>query len=133
MKTSFDSWLSALAEGRKGGDALGDDVIPQGVRGLPWGMVIALPGNWAGSTLVASISVAVDAATPIATPSVSGPSYDSVNDYTTWTLAIADTTVFPADAVGEGVQSFPMMIKFTPAGGTQMALIGGAFTVLAKA
>lgn len=132
MKTSFDTWLSAMAEGGKGGSALGPLDIPQFVRGMPWMMPVALPGNWSGSTIAATISAGPDSGTVLASPAVGGGTYDADTLYTTWTLSLPAGTAFPADADGDGVECWPMLITFTPAGGTPMPLIGGAFTVVGK-
>lgn len=132
MKTSFDTWLSAMAEGGKGGSALGPTDIPQFVRGLAWTMPVALPGNWSGSTIGATISSGPDAGTALATAAVSAGSYDPDTQYTTWTLSLPGNTAFPADADGNGVECWPILITFTPAGGSTMPLLGGAFTVVGK-
>lgn len=132
MKTSFDTWLVALAEAGMGGSALEKRDIPRFVRGINWSMIVAMPGDWTGGAMAATISASPDAPTPLATPSVTAADYDPVTDYTSWTLSLPGSTAWPTDADGDGVEAWPMLITFTPSGGDRMALIGGAFTVVGK-
>ncbi len=138
MKTAFDDWLQQLAAAGKGGSLLADDEIPTATRGEVFTYPIVLPGNWAGGTIEASIRATPDAASALATLSISSASYDSVTGMTTWTASLASGTgtnstgSLPADADGNGFEAFPISFFFTPSGGTRQLLFGAPFILLGK-
>lgn len=138
MKTTFDPWLQQLAAAGKGGIALAADEIPTATRGLAFSYPIVLEGDWTGATIAAVIRSSPDAASALATLTVSSASYDSVSGFTTWTASLASGTganstgSLPADTDGGGVEAFPISFLMTPSGGAEFLLFGGAFILLGK-
>ena len=138
MKTSFDTWLAELASAGRGGSALASDDVPIATRGLAWSMIVALAGDWTTATLAGSVSAAPDAASPLATFTVSSASYSSVTGYTTWTLSLASGT--GSNSTGalppEGVRRIMKGKYSTPSPsvsvGSANTLIGGALSVVGK-
>lgn len=138
MKTAFDVWLQALAAAGKGGSALTADEIPTATRGTAFSYPIVMLGDWTGATIAAAIRAAPDAASALATLTISSASYNGVTGYTTWTATLASGTganstgSLPADTDGDGVEIFPISFLFTPSGGTQSLLFGAPFVLLGK-
>ncbi|NBW09754.1 MAG: hypothetical protein EBR82_17195 [Caulobacteraceae bacterium] len=138
MSTTFDAWLQQLAAAGKGGSALTATDLPPATRGLAWSLPIALQGNWSTASLAGAIRAAPDAASALATLSITGGTFDSASGYTTWTATLASGTganstgALPADTDGDGVEKFPISFLFTPSGGSQSLLFGGAFTLVGK-
>lgn len=138
MKTAFDEWLQQLAAAQKGGAALGGDEIPTVTRGELLSYPIMLPGDWTGGTIEAAIRATPDAASTLATLTISAASYDLTSGYTTWTATLAagtgsnSTGSLPADTDGDGVEVFPISFFFTPSGGTRQLLFGAPFVLLGK-
>lgn len=135
MATEFDSWLRALAATGKGGSALTEIDIPAAIRGEAWSMPVLLAGDWSAGTLAGAIRATPDAATALATLTVTGGTYDSGTGFTSWTASLASGTgsnstgSLPADTDGDGVERFPIAFTLTSISGT---LFGGAFTLLGK-
>lgn len=138
MSTTFDDWLKQLAAAGKGGTSLSTTDLPPATRGLAWSLPILLQGDWTGATIAAAIRAAPDAASALATVTVSSASYSSSTGFTTWTASLASGTganstgVLPADTDGNGVETFPISFLITPSGGAQSLFFGGAFTLLGK-
>jgi len=138
MATSFDEWLQQLAAAGKGGSALSLIDLPPATRGLAWSLPILLQGDWTSGAIAAVIRATPDAASALATLTVSSASYDAVTGFTTWTASLASGTgsnstgVLPADTDGNGIEAFPISFLITPSGGSQSLLFGGAFTLLGK-
>lgn len=138
MRTTFDTWLQALAAAEKGGASLSDDEIPTATRGEAFTYPIVMEGNWTGGTIAAAIRATPDAASALATLTVSAASYDSVAGMTSWTASLAagtganSTGSLPADTDGDGIEAFPISFFLTPSGGTRGLLFGAPFILLGK-
>jgi hypothetical protein len=130
--TSFDDWLRALRAAQKG-----PVTLPAATRGLAWSCPVRLSGDWSGAALEGSISIAPDAADPLATFTVTGPVV--AGGYSTWTLSIpagtgaGQTGGLGTDADLDGKIELPAMLRLTPSGGVKSTLFGAVFTVLGKA
>ena len=133
--TAIDDWLQALAAAGKGGTSVTSADVPPATRGIAYSLPMVLAGDWTGATISGSISASPDAASPLATFTVSSASYDSGTGMTTWTASLTGSAVtgLPADTDGNGTEQFPAMFRITPSGGAETLLFGCVFTVIGKA
>lgn len=125
--TPFDDWLQQLAAAKKG-----PWPIPIH-RGLPFEYVIALEGNWTGSTLIGGLRLSPDAPDPVLVSfTVTGPVV--VASVSTFTLSLTkvQTAALPSDAEADGVVELVYDLLFTPSGGTQQRLFGGVANLIGK-
>lgn len=135
MATTFDTWLHTLQAGGKGGASVS---LKLATRGLAWEDVIEISGDWSDATIEGSIRAAPDAASALATVTVSAGTYDAGDDVTTFDVSLASGTgsnstgILPSDSDGDGVEYLPIAFYMTPSGGSKELLFGAAFPLTGK-
>lgn len=135
MATTFDAWLAACAAAGKGGARW----VWTATRGLAFGIVLDLDGDWTGTAMAAYVRQQPDAAgAALVDFSVTGPVVVTVGDIVTsaftFTLAAGSgansTGALPADTDGDGVVDLPLFITLTESGGTADLFAGGIMRVI---
>lgn len=131
MFTPFPDWLQQLSRAGKR--------IPDGSitidRGLPFKWPFALEGDWSEATVAASLRLYPDAAgAPLAALDVTGTSFDSSSNLTTFAVSLTETQTetLPADTALDGIVQLAFDVLLTPLGSIQFRLMGGVATVAGK-
>lgn len=130
MATQWDDWLRQLAAARKG------PVTLYASRGRAFETTITLAADYTGSTLRGQVRAAPDAASNLASFTVSGPTV--AGGQTSFVISLAagsganSTGVLPQDSSGEGSISLPFDLLLTPSGENEELLFGGTLVVLGR-
>lgn len=131
MKAPFEPWLRQLAaSGRR---------IPDGTitidRGMPFNWPFTITGDWTGATVKASLRQEPDAAGAVVIDlTASNDGYDAGSNKTGFTLSLtkAQTGGLLADDDGDALVTLALDVLFTPSGGVQERLMGGAVVLAGK-
>lgn len=127
MKTPFDIWLRELGAAGK--------LVKRGIRidrGVPFAWSFALAGDWTSATIKSALRLNPDAGEPIEEFSCSNDGM--IDEATVFTIALTadETGALPFDGTGEAVTRMAWDILFTPPGGDELRLLGGAASVVGE-
>lgn len=124
-KPQFPEWLDLAARDGRGGIAAEPITI---VRGAPCSFIYNLNahdtfGDWTGGAFSSDLRASPDAASVLASWTISVGTPASGVTPVTFTLPVASQSGIPTDADGDGVTELMMQVDYTPSGGAANAII----------
>jgi hypothetical protein len=126
MAGQWDTWLAALKAAGKGGEVYHQLTID---RGLPYSKELAFGADMSGDAFDATLKASPDAATELATFTITVGAYADGVTPVTLELTDLETDALPADGDLDGVEEFVFDILRTPLGGVQERLLAGMIPV----